>query len=96
MIEAPVQFADQSSFRVRPMHIGDVPSMNTLFIQSMDIDYDYFPDYFKKKLIRDHSKLKLYRSILSPKSYVLLAAAGHSLIENCIVHLEKAEPATLL
>lgn len=96
MIAAPVHPLPRQRYSVRQMRAQDVSNMNTLFVQSMDTDYHYFPNTYKQELIKDHSKLKLLRSILSPKSCVLIANSQQVMVGYCIIRLERLEPATLL
>lgn len=78
------------------MRLRDISIMNTLFIQSMESDYGYFPPAFKCKLIRDHSPFRLMKAYFSPKSTITLVSANGAIRGYCVIRLERTEPATLL
>lgn len=82
---------------IRTMQLQHVIDMNKKFVQSMHDDYVYFPTSYKSYLIRKHSLPQLIRSILSPKSCILLAYNTQSSLRGyCVMRLERSEPSTLL
>lgn len=80
------------SLSIRPARINDIIRLNKLFIQSIDTDFTYFSDSFKKKLASQHSIPRLAKAYLSPFAQLILAWDGHELVGYCLL---RSEPKSL-
>jgi|GEM_PF-4174010 len=83
-------------FDIIPLTPQNIFAMNNIFIQSVNNSYGYFPDFFKKKLIKQHSVPHLLKAYISPKSYILLARQKNQWLGYCIARQSIDEPSSLL
>lgn len=63
----------------------DLRPLNKLFIQSIQTDFDYFEDSFKRTLAQQHNIPRLVKAKISPRAHLLLAWHNAQPVGYCIV-----------
>lgn len=76
------------SSAIRPVRIQDLAVLNKLFVQSIDTDFTYFTEPFKKTLVQQHNLPRLIKAYLSPHAQPILAWQANQAVGYCLLRSE--------